>query len=215
MKEFRIAIVFHLPHIVSINTKKSFIEEPYAIKLMKYIQRVSKKRLFLCLNKCKVHTVTKLVIMKRLFLLLVVVLLSSPIWAQENQTSTGCSDVFQCLTATTTGTGKLKVIQDEKLKAQVLRHVEWHRTQKGMQGYRIRIYSNSGQTANKQASGERARFMKLYPDVESYLQFDTPNYKVYVGDFRTKSDAYAFLVKIKAEFPKAFLVEQKINFPKL
>ena len=74
-----------------------------------------------------------------------------------------------------------------------------------------RIFSDSGQPASKKASSERARFIKLYPETESYLQFDTPNYKVYVGDFRTKSDAYAFLVKIKAEFPKAFLVEQKIN----
>jgi len=153
--------------------------------------------------------------MKRLFLLMIVALLVSPLWAQESENATGCSDVFQCLTATTSGIGKLKIVQDDKLKMQVLKHVEWHRTQKGMMGYRIRIFSDSGQPANKKASGERARFIKLFPDTESYLQFDTPNYKVYVGDFRTKSDAYAFLVKIKTEFPKAFLVEQKINFPKL
>lgn len=157
----------------------------------------------------------KLVKMKRLLLLFVVAMFVSPMWAQESEPATNCSDVFQCLTATNTGSGKLKIIQDDKLKVQVMRHVEWHRAQKGMQGYRIRIFSDSGQPASKKASSERARFIKLYPETESYLQFDTPNYKVYVGDFRTKSDAYAFLVKIKAEFPKAFLVEQKINFPKL
>jgi hypothetical protein len=150
--------------------------------------------------------------MKKLIVLLWVVLLGCKAWAQEPQTSPACPDVFQCLTAHHEGSGSLKVIQDDKLKRQVIAHVEWHHAKKTIKGYRIRIFSDSGQPARQSAMNERARFSKLYPGYESYLNYDSPNYKVYVGDFTTRSEAYAFLMKIKGDFPKAFPVEQKINF---
>jgi uncharacterized protein (DUF1499 family) len=38
---------------------------------------------------------------------------------------------------------------------------------------------------------------------------------VTVGDYRTKAEAMANLAKIKAAFPTAFIVKEKINYPQI
>ena len=40
-----------------------------------------------------------------------------------------------------------------------------------------------------------------HPHVESFVMFDEPNFKVKVGDFRTRLEAYVFLQHIRGEFP--------------
>jgi len=57
--------------------------------------------------------------------------------------------------------------------------------------------------------------MAKYPDVGTYLTFKTPNYKVRIGDFRTKLDAQRFLNEIIADYPNAWIIEDQINLPKV
>ena len=40
-----------------------------------------------------------------------------------------------------------------------------------------------------------------YPEIKAYLVFDEPNFKVKVGDFVSKLDAFVFLQKIKSQYP--------------
>jgi hypothetical protein len=71
----------------------------------------------------------------------------------------------------------------------------------------------SGQEANKQADQSRARFISRYEEVKSYKKFEYPYFKVYVGDFRTKSEALRFLKKIENDYPNAFIREDIVSFP--
>ena len=57
----------------------------------------------------------------------------------------------------------------------------------------------------------RDRFNIDYPDVQVYIVFDEPNFKVKVGDFRSRLEAYAFLQQIK-EFYKGYIIKDNI-FP--
>jgi len=50
--------------------------------------------------------------------------------------------------------------------------------------------------------------------VRAYLTFKAPNYKVRVGDFRTKLDAQRFLIELTADYPNAFIITDQINLPK-
>ena len=47
----------------------------------------------------------------------------------------------------------------------------------------------------------RDRFMTDYPTVQAYIVYDEPNFKVKVGDFRTRLEAYLFLQRIRADYP--------------
>jgi hypothetical protein len=47
------------------------------------------------------------------------------------------------------------------------------------------------------------------------MLFRTPDFKVRVGDFRTRNEALALKEQIKKSYPNAFLVKDIIQFPKL
>ena len=54
---------------------------------------------------------------------------------------------------------------------------------------------------------ERLRFISIFTsNLEEF-------FKVRVGDFRTKSEAMELLLKIKIEFPTAFVLKETINYP--
>ena len=65
----------------------------------------------------------------------------------------------------------------------------------------------------KKTFAAKAKFSNMYPNCMAYLIFDSPNFKVRVGDFRTKLEAQALLFKLAEDFPTLFLVEDKINKP--
>ena len=51
--------------------------------------------------------------------------------------------------------------------------------------------------------------MTDYPTVQAYIVYDEPNFKVKVGDFRTRLEAYAFLQEIK-EVYKGYIIKDNI-----
>lgn len=109
---------------------------------------------------------------------------------------------------------KVKINQEEPVKALFERYVDFRAKDNKIPGYRIRIYSNSGQTALANARSEKAKFESLYSDT-TYLVYEKPNYKVYVGDYRTRNQAFVAFKSISKDFKKAFLIPTRINLPKL
>jgi hypothetical protein len=82
-------------------------------------------------------------------------------------------------------------------------------------GWRVNIFFETGNNSKKLAMEAKAGFVQKYPNVPSYLVFQEPYYKIRVGDYRTQLEAEKFLKIIAAEYPNAFVVEDKINFPEL
>jgi hypothetical protein len=58
-------------------------------------------------------------------------------------------------------------------------------------------------------------FLRKYPDYKVYVLFKTPDFRVRVGDFRTRSEAIKLKYLIEKDFPNSFIVEDFINFPAL
>ena len=79
-------------------------------------------------------------------------------------------------------------------------------------GYRVQIYSVSGVNSRERANQMKEEFLKKFPDDDVYIVYHSPSYKVRLGDFRTKLDALRYLQTIKAEYPFAFVVVDKIEF---
>ncbi len=68
--------------------------------------------------------------------------------------------------------------------------------------YRIQIYSGTA----GQARGREAAFKEKFPGWSCNLKFETPNYKVWVGNFRTRLEADRRLIEVKKKFPNAFIL---------
>lgn len=69
--------------------------------------------------------------------------------------------------------------------------------------YRIQLYSGSRQEAEKSIK----EFSKLDLKIDSDIIYETPNFKVWVGFFRTRLEAEKQLNTIKEEFPKALILK--------
>ena len=104
---------------------------------------------------------------------------------------------------------KTTVVGDVAVQQMVAKHVELNQKMKTIQGYRVQIASFSGANSKQSAFALRDRFMQDYPQVQAYIVFDEPNFKVKVGDFRTRLEAYAFLQQIKDTY-KGYLIKDNI-----
>ena len=67
--------------------------------------------------------------------------------------------------------------------------------------YKIQIFSGSRFKAEETESD----FDSSYNQWSSKLVYETPNYKVWVGSFRTRLESERALIKIKRKFPNAFI----------
>lgn len=105
---------------------------------------------------------------------------------------------------------RFSVTGDVAVNAMVERHVEFNNRVKTIPGFRVQIASFSGANSKNSAFSLRDRFVIDYPAVQAYIVFDEPNFKVKVGDFRTRLEAYAFLQQIK-EIYKGYIIKDNIN----
>jgi hypothetical protein len=110
---------------------------------------------------------------------------------------------------------RIQFDQKEEIHNLVLKHIAKNRHEGGISGYRIRIFSDLGMNARTESEEAKTRFYEHFPNIPIYRKYDSPYFKVYVGDFRTKIKAVKNLKRIKREFPKAFIVPDKINYPDL
>ncbi len=108
---------------------------------------------------------------------------------------------------------KANVVQDEKIDWLLDTHQEAISRERGIAGFRVQIYMDSGNQASLRTQRSRAEFEKKYPDVNTYVDWDEPYFKLRVGDFRTRLDARRFLEKIKKDYQGAYIVVDRINFP--
>jgi len=102
-----------------------------------------------------------------------------------------------------------RIVGDTDATLMVERHVELNSRVKTIPGFRVQIASFSGINAKNSAFNLRDQFITDYPEVQSYIIFDEPNFKVKVGDFRTRLEAYAFLQEIK-EVYKGYIIRDNI-----
>lgn len=79
-------------------------------------------------------------------------------------------------------------------------------------GYRIVIFFDQDKSV---VSQQKANFLARYSDYRAYVDYVAPNYRVRVGNFRTKLDAERLKAELLPYFPTAVVVEDKIQLPNL
>jgi hypothetical protein len=111
--------------------------------------------------------------------------------------------------------GKVDIIvSDSRVSSLVAKHIAFNEARGSIKGFRIQIFFDSGNNSKSKAISAMNEFKSKHSKVEAYLMFQEPNYKVRVGDFRTRMDAQRFLHKIAEDYPNAFVVkDNEINYP--
>ncbi len=80
---------------------------------------------------------------------------------------------------------------------------------KYIDGYRIQLVAVSSKSGAQRVYNP---FKGSYPDVSAYLSYTEPTFRVRVGNFKNRIDAYRFLMCIQGQFPGAFITRDKVSF---
>ncbi len=110
---------------------------------------------------------------------------------------------------------ELQVNRDPRLDKMLKWHVEKNKNREGMEGYRVEIFFSSTMDAREQAQKVKAQFLSAYPEYPVHIKFAAPNFRVRVGDFRTKNEAWRLYKTIQSDYTAAFIVPDIIEFPLL
>jgi hypothetical protein len=71
------------------------------------------------------------------------------------------------------------------------------------ESYKIQIFSGTSENAKKTLS----EFKQEFKDIDATIIFNTPNYKVWIGNFRTRIEAERNLVTIKDRYKNVLLIK--------
>lgn len=87
----------------------------------------------------------------------------------------------------------------------------WKKIRK-IDGFRIQITSFSGVNSKNSIETVTEQFKLQFPDIPCDISYYEPNFRLRVGNFSTKLEAYQALQKIVHFFPGAFVVKEQIEF---
>src|SRR5690349_18681858 len=86
------------------------------------------------------------------------------------------------------------ITKDARVDDLIKKQKESNLQKQTIPGYRIQIYFGS----NRQKASElKQDITQKHPELNSYLSYQQPNFKVRVGDFRTRLEAQKFLKNIQ------------------
>ena len=74
-------------------------------------------------------------------------------------------------------------------------------------GYTIQLYYGEKNRANNVIR----KYRYTYDSWPATIKYETPNYKVWVGNFSSRIDADRALIEIKKNFPSAFILKPERN----
>ncbi len=150
--------------------------------------------------------------MRRLFLSVLVLFFVQSLFAQETNFSLPNEQPEVEIPEIIQG---LDVERDSVLDKMLFWHIENNKSRNGMDGYRVEIFFSSDLNAKEKAFEKKVEFLSKYPDYDVHVKFIAPNFRVRVGDFRTKNEAWKLYEKVKKDYRAAFVVKDRINFPVL
>lgn len=90
---------------------------------------------------------------------------------------------------------------EEKTESTDMQQVKAHATGR-MGGYRIQVFSdNNSRTAKGEARARARNISAQFPDYQTYVVYNSPYWRLRVGNFRTNEDAQTAADELRMAFP--------------
>ena len=96
-----------------------------------------------------------------------------------------------------------EVTQDSRLEILLDLKEDLEKENRLSNGYTVQIHNGNLERAKKRKE-EYERLEEIWP---AYIHYETPNYKLWVGNFSTRLDADRALLKLTEVFPSAFVLK--------
>ncbi|MBO7492124.1 MAG: SPOR domain-containing protein [Bacteroidales bacterium] len=83
---------------------------------------------------------------------------------------------------------------------------------RSMEGYRIQIMAISGPSARTRMESAKASIKAEYPALPVYATYQEPYFRIRIGDFTNRIDAYRMLLRILPQYPSAYIIADQIEY---
>lgn len=103
--------------------------------------------------------------------------------------------------------GQIEVNVDDRLEQKVSARLE-----RELYGFRIQLAFDSDK---QQVDIVRMNFLNKFPELETYITFEAPNFNLKAGNFRTQIEAELIKEKMVLQFPLNNIIKEKINLPSI
>ncbi|MEJ7778008.1 MAG: SPOR domain-containing protein [Daejeonella sp.] len=108
--------------------------------------------------------------------------------------------------------GRVVVVKDPQIDSLISRRLELSRSENSggsvsTSGFRVQIFSG---LERADVYVEQTKFRSLYPSITSYVSYTQPNYRLRVGDFRTRLEAQKFINEIQKHYSSVFIFAERI-----
>lgn len=104
-------------------------------------------------------------------------------------------------------TGTVTIDQDERITQLLTLKKSLKKENKLTDGFTIQLYYGNLNTAN----GILNNYKNKYTQWPAAIEYETPNYKVWVGNFSNRLEADRALLEIKETFDSAFILKPGRN----
>lgn len=151
--------------------------------------------------------------MKRLIIVIIAVLTGITASAQDSLNRTRMDSTYVGKSIINVIGPGAEVNQTQQVR-QALETYTAQNEQKPIQGYRIRVFYDNSPSARVKSESIEQYLRNQYPETGVYRSFESPNYKVTIGDFRTKEEALKIYNALKGTYPTAYIIKENINFPR-
>jgi hypothetical protein len=110
--------------------------------------------------------------------------------------------------------GYVNIFQDERLELLLKTDSIVNSQKRSFTGYRIQIFFG-GSTDREKAFEVKKEFMKLFPNERAYVIYTAPDFRVRVGNFRTKLESIELFKACSKFYPNCYPVKTEIMFSDL
>ena len=110
--------------------------------------------------------------------------------------------------------GVVNIIQDERIDLLLKTDSIANTKKKSFNGYRIQIFLG-GSTERERAFQIKEEFKELFPNERAYVVYTAPDFRVRVGNFRTKLESIELYKACSNYFPNCYPVKTEIKFSDL
>jgi len=98
--------------------------------------------------------------------------------------------------------GKVTINEDEKITELLKLKTKLSKENKLTDGFTIQLYNGE----LKEANNSIREYNRTLSTWSATIEYETPNYKVWVGNFLTRLEADRALLEIQKTFPNAFVL---------
>ncbi len=116
------------------------------------------------------------------------------------------------VSAQTDSFGSVSIIKDPRVELLIKKQAQINdettrANRRNMPGFRLQIINTNDRKA---AIDAKTKVYKLYPELKAYIQYQSPYFRLKVGNFKTREEAEEYQFSLSQDFPNNVFVVRDV-----